>query len=195
MDNQFLFVSWPEYHLLAQKLAATIISHSDPFDEIVAIARGGLTLGHVLSDLLQLPVATFTIQSYTDIQKQGKVTITQELGLPIAGKRILLVDDIADTGKTFIRAMEYVHELKPAHITTVSMFFKPHSTFRPDYIAKQTDKWIVLPYEVVETITFVTKTMAAKKKTKSEIQDFLISLGFNVKQIAFVRKYHITHSQ
>jgi uncharacterized protein len=191
MNIKYLNVTWPEYHLLAQKMAAAIMSHSPKYDEIVAICRGGLTLGHILSDLLQIPVYSFTIQSYSDIQTQGKLTITQELGKAIVGKRILLVDDVADSGKTFIRAKEYITSLKPKDITTVSLYYKPHSIFRPDYYAKQTDKWIIFPYESTETIKLITQKMENEGKTKVQIQDFIVNLGFREGQVAFVRKHHL----
>jgi hypoxanthine phosphoribosyltransferase len=192
METKYLFTTWSEYHLLAQKIAATILNHSEPFDEIIAIARGGLTFGHIMSDLLRLPIATFTIQSYKAMQKQGKVTITQEIGEPIKGKRILLIDDKSDTGKTFMRALKYINSFKPASVTTASMYLEPSSKFKPDYYAKQVNKWVIFPYEVVETITTITKQMADAGKSKAEIQEYLIQLGFREGQIAFVRKHHIT---
>jgi uncharacterized protein len=193
MDIKYLYVAWPDYHLQSQKLAAAILNHTRKFDEIVAISRGGLTFGHILSDLLQLPVYSFTIQSYSDIKTQGTLTITQELGKPISGKRILLVDDVSDTGKTFIRANEYLNRLNPKDITTASMFLKPQTIFRPDFFAKQTDKWIIFPYEVTETIKFITQKMTNEGKTKIQIQDFLVNLGFREGQVAFVRKHHLSN--
>jgi uncharacterized protein len=193
MNIKYLYVSWPDYHLRAQKLAAAILAHSPKFDEIVAVSRGGLTFGHMLSDLLQIPVYSFSIQSYTDLQTQGEMKITQELGRPIAGKKILLADDVADSGKTFIRAKEYLKTLKPADITTVAMFYKPFSVYRPDYCASQTDRWIIFPYETTETIKLITQKMTKERKTKAEIQDFLMSLGFREGQIAFVRKHHLNN--
>jgi uncharacterized protein len=191
METKYLFTTWSEYHLLAQKLAAAIMNHSAKFDEIVAISRGGLTLGHMLSDFLQLPVFTFAIQSYASIQTRGTLTITQELGKSIVGKRVLLVDDVSDSGKTFERATAYIKSCKPSDVTTVAMFFKPHSTFRPDYFVKQTNKWIIFPYEPTETIMYITNKMTQEGKSKAEIQDFLTDLGFREGQVAFVRKHHI----
>src|SRR5688572_11933141 len=136
MDPQFLPIDWPKYHTLTQKLAAAILNtEKQPFDQIICIARGGLTFGHLLSDYLRVPIASITIQSYTDIQKQGKVKITAGLKSQIKGKRILLVDDIADTGKTLKRATSYLSLFKPKSITTVTMFYKPKSTMRPDYFS------------------------------------------------------------
>lgn len=190
MATQYLPVTWKEYHSLAQKLAATILSHGEPTDEIVAISRGGLTLGHLLSDFLRIPISTITIQSYTDIQTQGDVTITKKIQGSIAEKHVLLVDDVADSGKTIQRAVSYLRRLKPKQVTTVTMFYKPHSVFRPDYFARRTTKWILFPYEPTEMILLITRQLTKDGKTKREIQQFLENLSYTADQIAFVRKYY-----
>lgn len=193
MEIQYLSVSWEEYHSLALKMAATMLGHEKkPFDEIVAIARGGLTLGHLFSDYLKIPISSITIQSYTNIQEQGLVKITAGLSKIIKDKKILLVDDIADTGKTLIRAVSYLKEFDPSSITTATMFYKPHCTVVPDYFAQQTEAWILLPFEVTEWIYTFTTKMTKEGKTKAEIQQFLNNLGYTEDQIKFVRKHHLS---
>src|SRR3989344_3759169 len=109
MRTKYLSVSWTEFHTLTQKFAAAILDHEKrPPDEIVAIGRGGLSVGLMLSDFLRIPIFSITIQSYTDIKKQGVLNVTEKLGRPIRGKHILLVDDNADSGKTFVRALKYL---------------------------------------------------------------------------------------
>lgn len=191
MDIQYLPLHWDTYHELTRKLAATILQHHAEVNQIVAISRGGLTLGHLLSDFLRIPVATFTIQSYTDIQTQGELVITEPLKTRINGKHVLLVDDVADSGKTLIRASKYLKRFKPASIRVVTMFYKPHSVFRPDYFAQSTTKWILFPYEPTETILQITTSMQKAKKSKAEIQRLLTSLDYSDEQIKFVRKYFI----
>jgi len=191
MEIKFLPVNWITYHSLARKLAATILSHSRDIEQIVAISRGGLSFGHVLSDLLRIPVATFTIQSYTDIQKQGELRITEPLKLPIHDKSILLVDDVSDSGTTLKRAVSYLEEFNPKNITTATMFYKPRSIFRPDYFVKHTTRWILFPYEPTEMILTITTSMDKEGKSKSDIQKKLLSLGYTLDQIKFVRKYYL----
>ncbi len=193
MAVHYLPVSWNEYHTLAQKLAASILAQKESVDEIIAISRGGLTLGHLLTDFLRVPISTISIQSYTDIQEHGEVKILAKLQNSIRGKRILLVDDVADSGKTFVRALRYLKHCRAKEITTVAMFYKPHSTFRPDYFARQTTKWILFPYEPTEMILLITKQMEEAGKTKAQIQNFLEKLKYNDTQIAFVRKHHLSN--
>ncbi len=191
MQIKYLPVTWKDYHALSQKIAAAILAHEKPFDIIVAIGRGGLTLGHLLSDFLRIPICSITIQSYTDIQKQGEVHITDGLSSSISGKRVLLVDDIADTGTTLKRAIAYIQEFNPATITTATLFYKPHSSVQPDFFAKQTTKWILQPFEVTEWIYTFTKKMTDEGKSKADIQAFLKTLGYTGDQIKFVRRHHL----
>ncbi|MEK7543717.1 MAG: phosphoribosyltransferase family protein [Patescibacteria group bacterium] len=190
MAGQYLPVTWNEFHSLSLLLAEQILEHKTPIDEIVAIARGGLSVGLILTDFLQKPISTITIQSYTDIQKQGELTITSKLGKQIRGKHILLVDDIADYGKTFKRAIRYLKTFHPASITTAALFYKPHSVYKPDFYAKQTSAWILQPHEVTEWVTTFTTTMMKEGKSKADIRAFLIHLGYTTNQIEFVNNHY-----
>lgn len=190
MAIQYLPVDWSTYHSYALKLAASLLSSKKNIDEIVAISRGGLTFGHVLSDFLRIPIWTITIQSYSDIQVQGEIKITGKLQNSIEGKQVLLVDDVADSGKTLVRAIDYLKEAGATDVTTMTLFYKPHSVFRPDYFAKQTSKWILFPYEPTEMILLITKSLHKDKKSKAYIQSFLNKLGYTNQQIAFARKWH-----
>jgi hypoxanthine phosphoribosyltransferase len=191
MAIKYLPLTWENYHIYTQHLAATLLTHDPSINEIVAISRGGLTFGHLLSDLLRIPIWTIAIQSYTDIQTQGEIKINGKLQTSIEEKHILLVDDVSDSGKTLERAVEYLQEGNPKKITTMTMFYKPHSVYRPDYFAKQTTRWILFPYEPTEMILLISKQLIKEKKTKKEIQQFLNSIGYTDTQIAFTRKYHL----
>ncbi|MEK7141773.1 MAG: phosphoribosyltransferase [Patescibacteria group bacterium] len=192
MAVQYLSVTWDQFHSLSLLLADQILKSKTPVDEIVAIARGGLSIGLILTDFLAKPISTITIQSYTDIEKQGEVHITSKLGKQIKGKNILLVDDIADSGKTFLRAIKYLKKFLPASITTAALFYKPHSVFHPDFYAKETSAWILLPHEVVEWITTFTNSMIKTGKSKVDIHTFLNKLGYNDSQISFAQKNYLT---
>lgn len=190
MKSIYFPVSWTKYCTYTRKLAEAILTTAPDETQIVAIARGGLTLGRLLSDYLQIPVATITIQSYKDFTKPGDLVISERLKIKIADKTILLVDDIADRGITFKRAISYLSRFKPKTITTVSMFCKTHSSFRPDFFAQVTDKWVIFPYEVTETIIHVIQTLQKQRKTKVEIQTALESLGYSDAEIYFVCKHY-----
>ena len=191
MAIDYLPVSWNEYHSMARDLAERLLTDNVKVDEIVAISRGGLTLGHILTDLLKVPMSSFTIQSYTDIQKQGDVKITKPLTIPLDGKSVLLVDDVADRGTTLVRAMEYLNMFTPRKITSLTMYYKPHSVYKPDYFAQSTSAWILFPYEPTEMITSIMTNMKKENKTEVEIEKFLEHLHYTKEQIAFVKKFYV----
>lgn len=191
MLTEYLLVDWRTYHTLSLKIAATILSVKQVPDVIVAISRGGLPLGHMLSDHLRIPIATIVIQSYKDIQTQGEVKLLTKVQTPLRSKHVLLVDDVVDTGKTMKRAVAYVRHLSPSEISTVTIFYKPTPAVRPDYFADITSKWVIFPYETTEMILSITKTMAREGKTKRDIQLLLERIGFTHQQIAFVRKHYL----
>jgi uncharacterized protein len=191
MEIHYLTVSWDEYHTLARKLADTILTDDIHIDEILAISRGGLTLGHLLTDLLRVPISTFTIQSYTDIQMQGEVKITKPLTVPLDGKTVLLVDDVADRGKTMVRALEYLKMFGPKKIYSLTMYYKPHSVFKPDYFASTTSDWILFPYEPTEMVQNIYAGMKKEQKSDDEIVTFLKTLHYTDEQIGFVKKHYI----
>jgi len=183
--DQFLTLSWPQFCAHAFTLSQQIYASKRRLDLIVAIARGGLTLSQLLFDSLQLPIATFTIQSYKDLQQQSLPQITFGLGTTtLKDKHVLLVDDVCDTGKTFERALVYVTELgaQKGQIATAALHYKPHASYRPDFFVTETDKWVIYPYEVRETITQLTK-LWKEEISLQEMQDRFTVLGFQEDQI------------
>src|SRR3989344_4865770 len=180
----FLPLSWPDFCAQAFMLSKQIHASSRPLDLIVTIARGGLTLSQLLSDSLGLPIASFTIQSYKDLQQEKMPQITFGLGATLENKKVLLVDDVCDTGKTFERALTYLIELgaEKEQITTAALHYKPHATYRPDFFVTETDKWVIYPYEVRETIAQLTK-LWKEEITMQEMQDRFSTFGFPEDQI------------
>ncbi len=191
MAISYLPLSWNKYHFLSQKLASKLLDQKLTFEEIVAISRGGLTLGHLMSDLMDIPISTFTIQSYIGIQTQGEVKITNKLNKSVRGKTVLLVDDVADSGKTLIRAKKYLKMFKPQSITTATLFYKPRSVHKPDYYAETTSKWILFPYEPREMILTIYRNLIKEHKSPDQIIQFLKKLNYTEAQINYVHRYFI----
>ncbi len=153
-DQDFVNITWQEYINLVFALSQKILSTNQNFDLIIAIARGGLVLSRLLSDSLNLPIAAFTVESYLNLQQQKMPEITHGLTTILTNKKILLVDEICDSGKTFERGLKYVEELgaKKEYIATASLHLKSHAQFLPDFFVEKTDQWVVYPYEIRETI-------------------------------------------
>lgn len=191
MTISYLPLSWKRYLNQIYALSEKILALPQKPDEIVAISRGGLTLGHLLADQLHIPIWTISIQSYTDIQTQGEVKIIGKLQTSIKNKHILLVDDVSDTGKTFVRAIQYLKHFHPSQITSCAVFHKPHSVYTPDIYIDETSKWILFPYETTESIQQIVIKLQKEGKTKQTIVTTLRQLKFAEHQIDFVYRHYI----
>jgi len=112
-------------------------------DAIVAIARGGLTLSHHLAEIFDIrEVFAINAISYNKTQKKEKIDIFNIPNLH-GFKNILIVDDISDSGDTFIKVLKLLKTKYPdLNFKTLSIFYKPTSKFKPDFYFHETDEWI-----------------------------------------------------
>lgn len=174
---KFFTLSWEELHQTTFRLAKKIQKDKCRFDLIVAIGRGGLTFAHILSDLLRLPITSFTITSYKDIQEQTMPKITFKIGNKLNDKKILLVDDVSDTGKTFLRGIKYLRKLGAKEVATASPYIKPWTKFIPNYYEKKVDKWIIFPFDMRETIESLTAKYKKEGLSLPQIKKKLIKIN------------------
>ena len=117
-------------------------------DSIVAIARGGLTLAHHLAEIFNIrEVFTINAISYDKTSKKEKIDIFNIPNLH-GFKNILIVDDISDSGDTFIEVLKILKEKYPdLNFKTLSIFYKPSSKFKPDFYFRETKEWIKFFWE------------------------------------------------
>jgi hypoxanthine phosphoribosyltransferase len=153
-DGKNLYVSWDEYHMLIERLALKVHNSGWEFDQILCLARGGMRPGDVLSRVFDKPLAIMATSSYRSDAGtiQGRLDMAKYITLPkgeLAG-RVLLVDDLADSGVTLravverLRSMPSISELRSAVIWT-----KGVSSYTPDYYVEllPTSPWIHQPFE------------------------------------------------
>lgn len=183
--DEFLNITWEDFRKLSFNLSQQIQESKLEFDLIVTIARGGLALARLLSDNLGFPIASFTVQSYKDLKQTSIPHIIYGLGAKLANKKILLVDDVSDSGKTFIRGIAYLEELgaKRKHIKTAAMYYKPLSIYKPDFYVGTTSKWIIHPYETGETMKTLIREWKKAKVSVREIKQRFEAFGFLPDQI------------
>ena len=141
------YVSWSQYGELVTRLADAIVSSGEKFDLVVGIARGGMPVAMVVADTLGVKVDFLNVKSYTDVGERGKPKILSTITEKIAGKKVLVVDDLVDGGATMESITEYLESLNPRSIRTAVLFTKPWSSFTPDFSLKVVNSWIVFPYE------------------------------------------------
>ncbi len=175
MEVKYEAPTWNQIYRLTLRLAKEILSSFQP-DIMVGVSRGGWLPARVLSDLLGNPnLASVKAESYIGIgQATEAPELTQRLNVEVAGKRVLVVDDVADTGASLRLVRDHVQERKAGEIKTATLYYKRQSTFKPDYYAKETDFWVVFPWEHKET---VGKILQANHKNPASAQRELAKLA------------------
>jgi len=155
-----LYVTWDEYNRLVERLALIVHTSGFPFNQIICVARGGLRVGDVLSRIYDMPLAILSTHSYSAVGGtiRGELVIAEHMTMtkPRLGDRVLLVDDMVDSGHT----LEAVHKELPKrfpHLTalkTAVLWWKACSVFEPDYYVEhlQDNPWIHQPFEVYDTL-------------------------------------------
>ncbi|MEB3760375.1 MAG: hypothetical protein GSR81_05955 [Desulfurococcales archaeon] len=142
-------ISWEKIDLYTRKIAEKIRNSGYQPDVIVGILRGGLVPARLLADELGVDdIGVMEIKLYKTIGLRGeRPYLRQPLVLDITEKKVLLVDDISDTGLTLQLAMEAVGFHMPKEVKTVTLYIKPWTNLVPDYYAEVTENWIVFPWE------------------------------------------------
>lgn len=181
---EYYSVSWKQLHTFTHSLTEKIQKENMNLDLIVGIARGGLTIAHIASDFLKLPVASFTISSYKDLKQQELSDISYHVGGDLKQKNVLLMDDVSDTGKTFVRGIKYLKELGAESIITASPFIKPWTKHMPDFYVREVDEWIVFPYDIRETIEAVQNNLSKDAGSLSHIRTQLSQIKIPKRYIA-----------
>jgi hypoxanthine phosphoribosyltransferase len=154
-DGKHLYVSYDEYHNLIEKLAIKVHQSEWEFDTILCLARGGLRPGDILSRIFDKPLAIMSTSSYRAQAGtvQGNLDVAHYITTPkgeIAGK-VLLVDDLADSGLTLNVVIKQLKEKYPAitEMRSAVIWTKAMSSFTPDYTVEflPTNPWIHQPFE------------------------------------------------
>ena len=154
-DGKHLYVSYDEYHNLCEKLAIRIHQSGWEFDTILCLARGGMRPGDILSRIFDKPLAIMSTSSYRAEAGtvQGHLDIAHYITTPrgeIAG-RVLLVDDLADSGHTLNRVVDMLRTkyTKVTELRTAVLWTKGLSKFTADYSVEflPSNPWIHQPFE------------------------------------------------
>ncbi|MFI4926641.1 MAG: phosphoribosyltransferase [Burkholderiales bacterium] len=159
-DGKHLYVSYDEYHNLCEKLAIKVHQSGWAFDTILCLARGGMRPGDILSRIFDKPLAIMSTSSYRAEAGtvQGHLDIAHYITTPrgeIAGK-VLLVDDLADSGHTLNKVVEMVRSKYPkvTELRTAVLWTKGLSKFSADYSVEflPTNPWIHQPFETYDNM-------------------------------------------
>jgi len=150
-----LWVSWDEYHRMIERLALKVYESGWKFDQVLCLARGGVRPGDVFSRIFDVPLAILSTSSYREDggTKQSDLDIAKYMTMtrgPLSG-RVLLVDDLADSGVTLQKVSDHLKEnfKEVTEVKSAVIWVKGTSAYRPDYYLDDLphNPWIHQPFE------------------------------------------------
>ena len=158
-----LHISWDEYRSKTEDLAKQIHKDGWQFNQVVCIAKGGMRVGDVMARIFDVPLAILSVESYKGEgvkNKRGAITFSRDLAKtsPNIGSKVLIVDDLADSGITLKKSIDCLNHTYGFYIDepirTGVLFYKSVSSFKPNYYVDylEDSPWIHMPYEVYETM-------------------------------------------
>ena len=158
-----LIIDWKEYNLIVEKLAVKIHESGFKPTMLIGIMRGGAPIIDVLSRVFKLKCAYLAVESYSGEgteDQQGELVFSREISSTVQdmGGRLLLCDDLSDTGVTLQKSINWLHNYPSIKniesIKTAVLWKKKDSTFEPDYCAQRlnSNPWIVQPFENYEEV-------------------------------------------
>lgn len=142
-------LTWQSYGEAARDLSHRVADSGFRPDIVLGIARGGLVLASSLAYGLDCKnLFSINVEFYTG---EG-TTLSAPLMLPpyldtsdLDDTRVLVVDDVADTGKTLELVMDFCHGHVAEARSTV-LYEKPTTVLEADFVWRRTDRWIDFPW-------------------------------------------------
>ena len=169
-------LGWAEFGEAARELAREVVRSGWMPDLVVAVARGGLVpAGAVAYALGTKAMGTLNVEFYTGVAE----TLPEPVVLPplmdtseLPGRKVLVVDDVADSGRTLALVMDLIRSkglpadldldldldddaAESLHVEARSavVYAKPRSVIEPDYVWRHTDRWIMFPWSSQPPVT------------------------------------------
>jgi len=148
-------LTYEDFGRAARELAQQVADDGFEPDLVLSIARGGLFLGGALGYALDVKnLFVMNVEFYTGVDERLELPVVLPPTLDVVdltGSRVLIADDVADTGKT----LELVKDFCGGHVSdvrTAVVYEKPRSLVRCDYVWKRTDAWIDFPWSTLPPV-------------------------------------------
>ncbi|QEO10409.1 phosphoribosyltransferase [Protaetiibacter larvae] len=162
-DDEREILDWGLFGRASRELAEAIAGDGFRPDAIVGIARGGLPLAGALGYALDVKmIGTLNVEFYTGVESR----LDEPVVLPptldresLAGKRILLADDVADSGRTLDLVLQLL-QAGGGEVRTVCLYSKPGTVHEPYYTWRRTDRWIMFPWSSAGPVAYPAEAVS-----------------------------------
>lgn len=149
-------LTWPEFGEASRELAGAVVRSGFSPDVVVAIARGGMLLaGSIAYALDSKSCGALNVEFYSGVGER----LPEPIVLPpmldqaaLAGKKVLLVDDVSDSGRTLAMVVRMLQD-GGAEVRTVCLYTKPGTVQEPDFVWRSTSRWIAFPWSSLPPVT------------------------------------------
>ncbi len=150
-------LSWARCHELCRRIAAQVEEARFAPEGIVAIARGGYAPARVLCDYLRVMELTgIRVAHYRGMTPTASAArIVDPLSMELSRRRVLVVDDVSDTGDTFNAALAHLRSRgEPSDLRTAVLLHKTTSRITPDFwgAVVRRWRWVIFPWARVEDV-------------------------------------------
>lgn len=184
----YIAPTWEEMGLICLDLGVEINESKKKFDTLITLAKGGWTWARTMADILQVYELSSFKLSFYDSSSPGirlkKPLLEIPLTIPLAKKKVILFDDVNDSGHSLKYAIKYLEHFGPSSITTATLFHKPKfAIIKPDFVGSETDAWIVFPHERREVIDGLALKWKKNGLKTKEIRERLIKIGLPEKEV------------
>jgi hypoxanthine phosphoribosyltransferase len=158
MTDEREILTWELYGRAVRELAVQVAESGYQADMILAIARGGLFVAGSLGYALSVKnLYVMNVEYYTGVDERLDVPVVLPPYLDFVDlhdQRILIADDVADTGHTIALVHEHCQG-KVADVRSAVLYQKPHAIVDCEYIWRRTDRWINFPWSTDEPVVSV----------------------------------------
>jgi hypoxanthine phosphoribosyltransferase len=174
----FTKFSWDDIAKMTTDLAQQVLASGEEFDRLIALANGGLTMVRHCGDLLNIhTISSMQVKYYVGVNETAyEPLLVQPLPISVQGERVLVFEDVVDTGATLGFVNDYLEKAGAASVAIAAQVVKSHTKVQPRWFAAKHDSWVIFPYETRETIDILTKKWAAQGVPENEIAGRLTQL-------------------
>ena len=169
---EYLVQNWQDSYDQCYFVYEQIVSSNFKPDVIIGVARGGWVPGRLLADFLHIKeTVNIKVEAYELIgETDVEASVTQDIQVNIEGKKVLVVDDVADSGESLVAVYNSLKARNTESVKTATIYYKPRSAIKPDYFAEETTAWVIFPWELFETMNVLEKNFTSDGMTTNEIK-------------------------
>jgi len=166
-------VDWELFYSLAKRAARRIQASGYRPDLVLGLTPGGWTLGRVLGDFLGVKnMISLRVEHWgLTAAPNGEAPLRHSFHGDLSGRRVLVVDDIADSEERMNMAAEYVRALNPLEVRTATLGRIKGSRFIPDFYGDEiTRRPAILPWSFTRDLRSIVSKLAGDRADLEELR-------------------------